>query len=81
MMVGGMLRVGKGRPEWGAVPGVKYFVIEIDYIEVLCTDDWERAGCPKPPNNRKEQYGIPAGKTWDHDARESTGWYVSAVRG
>ena len=51
MMVGGMLRVGKGRPEWGAVPGVKYFVIEIDYIEVLCTDDWERAGCPKPPNN------------------------------
>lgn len=51
MMVGGMLRVGKGRLEWGAVPGVKYFIIETDYIEVLCTDDWERAGCPKPPNN------------------------------
>lgn len=51
MMVGGMLRVGQGRTEWGAVPGVKYFIIEIDYIEVLCTDDWERAGCPKLPNN------------------------------
>lgn len=42
MMVGGMLRVGQGRPEWGAVPGVKYFIIEIDYTEVLCTDDWKR---------------------------------------
>lgn len=48
MMVGGMLRVGQGRPEWGAAPGVKYFIIEIDYTEVLCTDDWKRAGSPLP---------------------------------
>lgn len=42
MQVDGRIRVGMGKPEWGAVPGIKYFIIAIDNIEILCSDDWKR---------------------------------------
>ena len=48
MLVRGTLRIGTGRKEWGAEEGQEYFIIEIMNVEMLCTDDWKRAGCPKP---------------------------------
>lgn len=48
MLVHGTLRIGTGRKEWGAEEGQEYFIIEIMNVEMLCTDDWKRAGCPKP---------------------------------
>ena len=36
-LVSGRLFVGKGKPEWGAVPGKDYYVLRIDKCEVLCS--------------------------------------------
>ena len=30
-----MITTGTGRPDWGAVPGVEYFVLHIKRVEVL----------------------------------------------
>lgn len=46
MLVHGTLRIGTGRKEWGAEEGEEYFIIDIMSVEMLCTDDWKRAGCP-----------------------------------
>lgn len=32
------LRIGKGRPKWGASPGKQYYVLEILSVEKLATD-------------------------------------------
>lgn len=40
MLVSGRLRIGSGRPEWGAEAGKEYYIFSIEKIEVLCSGKW-----------------------------------------
>jgi hypothetical protein len=39
-LVTGRVRIGKGRPEWGAEAGKEYYIFTIETIEVLCSGKW-----------------------------------------
>ncbi len=36
--IGGHITIGTGRPEWGAEPGVEYYVLSIETVTDLITD-------------------------------------------
>jgi len=39
IMVSGWITVGTGRPEWGALPGEEYYILHIEKVEDLITDN------------------------------------------
>lgn len=39
IMVSGRITVGTGRPEWGALPGEEYYILHIEKMEDLITDN------------------------------------------
>ena len=39
IMVSGRITVGTGRPEWGALPGEEYYILHIEELEDLITDN------------------------------------------
>ena len=41
IMIKGSLHIGTGWPEWGAREGKEYYVLRIDSVEDLLTDDWK----------------------------------------
>ena len=39
IMIHGRITVGRGRPEWGALPGEEYYILRIEEMEDLITDN------------------------------------------
>jgi hypothetical protein len=39
VMISGKITVGYGRPEWGALPGEEYYILHIEKVEDLITDN------------------------------------------
>lgn len=41
VLVTGRVRIGKGRPEWGAEEGKEYYILTVDETEILCSGKWK----------------------------------------
>jgi len=39
VMISGKITVGPGHPEWGALPGEEYYILHIEKVEDLITDN------------------------------------------
>lgn len=38
-MISGKITIGSGRPEWGALPGEEYYILHIEELQDLITDN------------------------------------------
>lgn len=66
------IRIGEGRPEWGAQPGVEYFIIQLGEIR---TNGNRTEAAPQPDDSPKEQpTGVPeeTGKGTEQKPEELT---------